>query len=611
MSRRARRMAHAAATGGQLVTFDAAADSGDLAADVAERTITGMVVPFGVAGGTSDGLMTFSPGSITWHGDVGRVKLLRAHDQDAPLGRAVELAETDAGIVGTFSVAAGPEGDALLAQVGDGRRDGLSVGVFLDAATEARLRRAAAGQVVAAAGRLREVSAVTVPAFDDARATVGRQLAAASAGPRLTRFTGGNGGGDNPAAPADPADPTLPPAQPDQPNYPPPLDPNAPQPPQPGTTPAQPTQASAPAVLRAAAGAALTVSSTPSTYRFDGNPQRPSMVRDVYLANFGGGEDRSGAAARLDTYNRELRDGNAQSIGAFLRAAGDLATFADIPSPAERADVGVPGYLPANNLRPDLMLRAVDAGRPIASRLNRIPITSPQPFALPIEGEFEGVGLHTEGTPHVAPGTLSISDSIIQPRAMSGAYVVSRELADSTNPALDSMAARAMLRDYRRESEGVIVAALAASDAVADLSVNTAIELRAALAAFVNDDDEPADFVAVSRQMIEALYAEVDADGRPMIAGPGSTAPTAVTSRGAGYTGVGVDGTELVRASRVPANEGFMIRKDGVVFVESAVQQFTFTEILGPGQIKLALWAYVGAGVARPEDVARITTGAA
>jgi HK97 family phage prohead protease len=608
MSKRRRRPITIANTA-QLVTFAGAAAPA-VEADAPAREVAGLVVPFGPPGSTSDGLLSFRPGSLTWSSDVSRIKLLRAHDQNVPLGHATELRETPAGLWGRFSVAEGPEGDQYLAEVADRRRDGLSVGVFLDSGTRQRLRRAQPGQVVAGSGVVRETSGVSVPAFDDARAQLGRpaELAAANTG-GLTRFdTSGDPPAPEPGQP-DPGQvvPTPVPTEPGQPTQ-----------PAPPAEPGQPTTAGAgPTITRAAAGAAV-VTGQPSTYGFGLSGRtgmaEPSLVRDAFLASFGGYDERADAHRRLDRFNAELRDGNPATVGALLTAAGDLTTAAPVASPAERADFPLQGWLPQNTARGDLMLRAVDAGRPIASRLQRVPITNAQPFLVPIEGEFEGVGLHTEGTPHVAAGTLELSDSPVIPRAMSGAYVVSRELVDGSNPAIDAIAMRAMLRDYRRESEGVVVTALLASVTATDdplaENVDTAIEMRTALALFVDDDDQPADFVFASRAMIEALYAEVDGDGRPMIAGPGSTAPSVAGTSRAGYTGIGIDGTELVRASRLTTVGALAVRRDGVLFLESNVQQFRFDEILGPGQIKLALWAYVGAAVLRPSDIGAIYTGA-
>lgn len=616
MSKRARRRPPVTLASSQLVTFAGAA-APVVEADTAAREVAGLVVPYGPAGQTSDGLLSFRPGSLTWSSDVTRVKLLRSHNQDAPLGHALELRDTERGLWGRFAVAVGPAGDEYLAEVADRRRDGLSVGVFLDAPTRQRLRRAQPGQVVAGSGVVRETSGVSVPAFDDARASLGRpaELAAANTG-GLTRFdTSGDQPEPQPAAPA-PVDPAT--GQPVQPT-PVPTEPGQPTQPVPPAQPSTTTASSGPSVTRAAAGAAV-VTGQPSTYGFglDGRVRAdaPSLVRDAFLASFGGYDERAEAHRRLDRFNSELATGNAATVELLLRAAGEdgLTRAAEVASPAERADFPLQGYLPQNVSRADLMLTAVNAGRPIASRLQRIPITNAQPFLVPQSGRFEGVGVHTEGTPHVAAGTLTLADSPVIPRAMSGAYVVSRELVDGSNPAIDTIAMREMLSNYRRESEGVVVTALMEAIDGADpigVNVNTAIEMRVALMDFIDDDDQVADFVAASRTFLAALYAEVDGDGRPMIAGSGSTAPSVAGTARAGYTGIGIDGTELVRASRLDAGLALAIRRDGVLFLESNVQQFRFDEILGPGQIKLALWAYVGAAVLRAGDVGAIYTGAA
>ena len=193
-------------TAAPLVTF-AQQDAG-LTTNRATREVEGLIVPFGPAGFTAAGLLTFRPGSLSWHPDVRRVKLLVEHDQVRSVGHAVELREVTEpvpGIWGRFRVAEGPEGDRVLDEVEDGRRDGFSVGCQLDAATHDRLTRARGGQAVAGSGQLRETSTVSIPAFDDARG----QLVTASGLGGLTTMTTpqpGQPGAPDPAAPA-PASP--------------------------------------------------------------------------------------------------------------------------------------------------------------------------------------------------------------------------------------------------------------------------------------------------------------------------------------------------------------------------------------------------------------------
>lgn len=588
-----------------------------LTANAEDRTVEGLIVPFGPAGYTSDGLLTFRAGSVGWHPDVSRIKLLVEHDPNRSVGRALAVEERPEGIYARFAIKSGPEGDAVLADLDELARDGFSIGVELDAATHDRLRRAKAGQAVAAAGRLRENSLVSIPAFDDARGQRGRLAAAAGGG--LTRMT----------TPTDPPAPT-PPADPGQPAPTPPASPEpappAPPAPGPGDPAAGVTPAAAaglttgsggvttggPTPVRAAAGA-ITVIAEPATYTFDGRGE--SLLRDAFYART---EGDSEAAGRIARFNAELRDSHAGALGNLMRASGALAggsgrlaTAAPgdpIPSPADTADAGIPGaFFPTQN-RADLFRAAVDAGRPLVAQLtNRVTLTNAQPFLVPFEGEFDGVADHTEGTAHVAEGTLTLSDAPVTPRAVSGAYRVTRELVDASNPAIDRIALRAMLRDYRRLSEQKAVDAIeAVAPTVA--SVNTAAELRALLVGFVDDDGFGADFVGVSKAALGALFAEVDTTGRPMLSTSGN-APTSITSR-AGYTGAGSDGTPIVRVPRMTDPLGYAIRADGILFGESAVQQFRFEEIEGPGIIKLALWAYVAVAVLDTDDVLGFSTGA-
>ncbi len=580
-----------------------------LTANVEDRTIEGLVVPYGPAGYTSDGLLTFRAGSVSWHPDATRIKLLVEHDPRRSVGHAVAVEERlngaqGPGIYARFRIKSGPEGDAALADVDELARDGFSIGVELDAATHDRLRRARAGQAVAAAGRLRENSLVSIPAFEDARGQRGQLVAAAAGG--LTRMTSPQ---TPPATP--PADPGhgARPADPAAPSPDPVPTPPATPPTGPGEAPGPVTSAAAgtlttgaPTPVRAAAGA-VTVISEPATYTFDG--RGPSLCRDAFFARMEGDAE---ASHRMARFNAELRDCHAGALGGLMRAAGAgrLTTAAPgdpIASPADTGDVSIPtAFMPAEN-RADLFRSAVDAGRPLVAQItNKITLTSAAPFLVPFEGEFDGVADHTEGTAHVAEGTLTLRDAPVTPRAVSGAYRVTRELVDASNPAIDRIALRAMLRNYRRHSEQKAVDALE-TVAPTVANVNTAMELRSLLVNFVDDDGFGADFIAVSKSSLAALFAEVDGDGRPMLT-TGGNAPTAMTTRGgAGYTGAGVDGTPIFRVPRLSVGLGYAIRSDGILFAESNVQQFRFEEPEGPGIIKLALWAYVAAAILDEDDV--------
>lgn len=591
--------------------------------DVAARTITGLAVPYGKPGHTSLGLLSFADGSLSWS-DPKRVKLLTEHDQRSDVvGYATDLqSQPGVGLMATFYVPEGEAGDRALQSAAAGLRDGLSVGVEPDDRTRQALRQAASrGGVVAASGALRETSLVAVPAFDDARVSsvaasgadglVVSAWGATDTHPREVTTVecsrchtvhplghacpepapieaagrGRTGQQNRGQVPADNGDGTQGGGTPPGPEGQTPLAEREPVNPdyqgQEGQVPPN-GGAERPAVVRAAAGMALhAVTSEPSVYAFGDESfgtASTSLMRDAAAAAYDGDPD---ARDRFLRFNRQLAAGNPASVMALAA----VAQTTDMPA----------GQFVVQGYRPDLLVRAIDGGRPLASRLTRIPITDATPFGIPSEGEFDGVGDHTEGTASVADGTLGLGGDVVQPKAVSGSYRLSRELVDSSNPAIDRIAGNAMLRDYRRKSEDKAIAAIVAADGSVTLNINGVLALVGELQDFIDDDGNGAGFVAMSRTFAKAMSIDTDANDRPYLAryGVQNDAP----GRVAGATGYEVEGATLVRAPRLATDTAVLVRPEGVLFAESTTQQFRFEQPEGPGIIRLALWGYVGAKV--------------
>lgn len=556
---------------------------GPMETSTAARTVSGRVVPFGPVGRTSIGLVSWSTGSLQWSPDLRRIKLLTEHNQGNPVGYCVAMEDRPDGLWATFHIPEGEAGNRALADAQAGLRDAFSVGAQLDAVTGDRLRAAAAGASVAASGTLREVSLVSVPAFDDARV----DSVAASAGPLVV------------SAWSDPE------PQPERPTV---TDPTPTQQPaaQPTTTtttttPAQPAQPATqpavepgvqtdtgPAVVQAQAGAAL-VTGEPSTYNFNGSG--PSMCVDAVAAAGGDSEARE----RMARFNAELENRN-------------VATEMALAAVLTRSPVPAPFLPPQATLSPVLL--AINRGRPLASRLTPTPIRNAQPFGVPVVGGFTGVGDHTEGTPHVTEGTLTLGDATITPKAISGAYRISRELIDSSNPAIDQIALDRMVIAYRATSEARIAAALLAGAGHTTVSVNTVAKLRAAfLAMQLQGDDVPADFAALGAAMYTTITGETDTTGRPMVSPPSVTVNSAASTRG-GIAGVTIDTSEVVPSSKIPTATGYIVRADAVLWAETAAQTFRLEQPEGPGIVKLAIWGYGAAAVLDGTGVEKIQTAA-
>jgi HK97 family phage prohead protease len=134
------------------------------AANVEDKTITGIVVPFGKEGATSMGPVIFELGSIN-EIDPASVKLLLEHDNRRPIGRATNFTVTPGGINGTFKIAETTAGADALIEASEGLRDGLSIGAMIDA------HEIRDGIIHVTSARMIETSLVTSPAFTDARVT--------------------------------------------------------------------------------------------------------------------------------------------------------------------------------------------------------------------------------------------------------------------------------------------------------------------------------------------------------------------------------------------------------------------------------------------------------
>lgn len=133
-------------------------EAGDLLASAPARQISGLLLPFGETGRTNLGRVKVAPNAVTLPADPSVVTLNTDHQRNQPVGRAIDLHATSAGVRATFTVAKTPEGDDLLAEVAAGKRTKLSAEV-----TGLVIR---AGQIVA--GRLYGAAAVEAGAFPSA-----------------------------------------------------------------------------------------------------------------------------------------------------------------------------------------------------------------------------------------------------------------------------------------------------------------------------------------------------------------------------------------------------------------------------------------------------------
>lgn len=142
--------------------FDAPVNA-TFSVDPETRTITGLALPFGVPAVSGGAKWQFEKGTLVYS-DISRVKLFVQHDAAQAVGYATSLEETDEGLIASFRVARGAEGDRALSLAEDKVLDGLSVGI----GNGGKFRQKD-GINFAVAAPLQEISLTPTPAFDSAR----------------------------------------------------------------------------------------------------------------------------------------------------------------------------------------------------------------------------------------------------------------------------------------------------------------------------------------------------------------------------------------------------------------------------------------------------------
>lgn len=136
-------------------------EGGEILANLEERTVTGLLVPFNELGQTNAGRFMVEAGALALPSDPSVISLNLDHDRSQNVGRATRVWEDAAGIMATFDIARTAEGDAYLADAVSptGKRKCLS-GEFHTAIQ--------AGKAVPGSGRLWGGAGVQRGAFPSA-----------------------------------------------------------------------------------------------------------------------------------------------------------------------------------------------------------------------------------------------------------------------------------------------------------------------------------------------------------------------------------------------------------------------------------------------------------
>ena len=356
--------------------------------------------------------------------------------------------------------------------------------------------------------------------------------------------------------------------------------------------------------------ARYTVTREEPVYRFDGTG--PSLVRDAWYA----------ATAKDDESIDRIRKYKKQTEEVAKLVQGNMLSFAP-QTTTTASQVIPPGY------RPELYVPQLQQERPMVSAASQGTIPNATPFTVPtFTSVTTGSADHVEGT-NPSDGSLSFGTKTVTPQAISGRLVLSREVIDASNPAIDQIALQAMRESYNRQTEvkvytllngssgagGTITAGFVPSGAQAVTTAGgtdnqTLVKaIRTALATYSFNRFAQPTVALMGSGATNRLAAAVDTTQRPLFPYLGQ-----FNSVGAGNSvsqGWNVDGLAFIPAwantGTAAGDSQIMILNRSDLWVwESPLLQFRFEEKQGPANIELNIFGYFATHLLRPVGLSGI-----
>lgn len=253
--------------------------------------------------------------------------------------------------------------------------------------------------------------------------------------------------------------------------------------------------------------------------------------------------------------------------------------------------------------------------RRVANAVRNIALSSAAPISMPKQSGGSGsvAELATEGTSttdFVGDEWGSAVDTV-SPKATSGGQKVSRQMLDSSNPAIDALIYSDLIAEYNTAVEAKVVAAMvtAAGSAVTTYATEAAWGLKVddltvtddlmdLAIAVRNARKLPADILIASVTRYGELLKLKDSTGRPLMpadsAGPVNVVGTGTAAVDGRLLGLGVLATDGI--TQYPESILTARASDTILF-ESPVLRFRYEEPDGPETIRLGIWAYTAAYV--------------
>jgi hypothetical protein len=317
-------------------------------------------------------------------------------------------------------------------------------------------------------------------------------------------------------------------------------------------------------------------------YSLDASCLTPSLVCDVWRAANPYLGDPTDARDRLAAHERYMK--------------GVRATFA-AQSTSTAGQIVPPGYRP--------LIASIEADRPLYAAASKGDLSDATPFVLPAnvtEASIDtGAAVVAE---NVAPteGTLTFASATVSPSGIKGVSKVTREIVDSSNPAIDAVAFSVMREDFNRETEkqiftelntvqsGTITSGQVPSGAQARTSAGTALpqDLRKAILNYVDFRKTKArNVVASSRASVSDALESVDLQAFAL-------------------WDVSIELSPWITGVAAGDGDVFVLGTGDLWCWSSPLLDFRFAEKSGPATVDLAIWGYFATKMVKPVGLSSI-----
>lgn len=286
------------------------------------------------------------------------------------------------------------------------------------------------------------------------------------------------------------------------------------------------------------------------------------------------------------------------------------------------------GIIPPKWLTEEYMALARQT-RVVANAVRRLPVgNDPRDIKLPkqtagtdanvLVQSAEGANTAGWGTDRVTTGTDTLSLSTY------AAYQdVSRQLLDSSDPAVDSLIFGDLRAAWDAKVEALVCAAILAGGTAAGTTFATEAAFKANAAAIdgvidaqtavAGDQRGPADLAIMNYRRFGAFRKLKDGNNRPLMPVSRYGPQNAMGALDNVLVG-DIEGVDVLASSGVPtayAETYAVLRRQAVILAESDVTDFTYEQVGGPAFIRMGIWAYVGTLVRNPASISIQTVTAA